>query len=249
MGLRRKTLRKAVVSVLVLVAGISVLRFSNPLPSLANRTATGALLDTDDTRIGRVVAPLVAAHPALAGIYPLRDARDAFASRILLASAAERTLDVQYYIWHKDLTGTLLFDALSRAADRGVRVRLLLDDNNTAGLDGTLAALDGHPNIEVRLFNPSPFRRVRVLRYLTDFARANRRMHNKSFTADNQATVVGGRNIGDEYFGATSGVLFADFDVVAIGPVVSEVASDFERYWDSGSSYAARALMPTANEA
>ena len=102
--------------------------------------------------------------------------------------------------------GNLLFEALWQAADRGVRVRLLLDDNNTAGLDPTLAALDAHPNIEVRLYNPFVHRGARALGYLTDFARLNRRMHNKSFTADNQVTVVGGRNIGDEYFGAGDGM-------------------------------------------
>ena len=96
------------------------------------------------------------------------------------------------------MTGNLLFQALRQAADRGVRVRLLLDDNNTSGMDALLAALDAHPNIEVRLFNPFVLRSVRALGYLTDFRRANRRMHNKSFTADNQVAIVGGRNVGDE---------------------------------------------------
>ena len=153
---------------------------------------------------------------------------------------------MQYYIWHDDLTGTLLFEALHRAAERGVRVRLLLDDNNTAGLDGLLAALDAHPNIEVRLFNPFAIRSPRAIGYVTDFFRLNRRMHNKSFTADNQATIVGGRNIGDEYFGAGSGTLFADLDVLAIGPVVQTVSSDFDRYWASGSAYPAERLLPAA---
>jgi putative cardiolipin synthase len=149
---------------------------------------------------------------------------------------AERTLDLQYYIWEKDMTGTLLFDALRAAADRGVRVRLLLDDNNTSGLDPTLAALDAHPNIEVRLFNPFVIRRARI-GYVTDLFRANRRMHNKSFTADNQVTIIGGRNIGDEYFGMAEGLLFVDLDVMAVGPIVTEVSKDFDRYWASDSSY------------
>jgi putative cardiolipin synthase len=153
-----------------------------------------------------------------------------------LAQAADRTLDVQYYIWEKDMTGTLLFDSLRAAGDRGVRVRFLLDDNNTSGLDRTLAALDSHPNIEVRLFNPFVIRKPRI-GYLTDFFRANRRMHNKSFTADNQATIIGGRNVGDEYFGAAEGLLFVDLDVLAVGPVVSDVSKDFDRYWASASSY------------
>lgn len=164
---------------------------------------------------------MIEAHPGLSGIYTLPDARDAFAARLLLAQAAERTLDVRYYIWHDDISGTLLLDALRAAADRGVRVRLLLDDNQTSGLDPLIAALDSHPNIEVRLFNPFVISAPRWIGYVTDFSRLNRRMHNKSFTADNQATIVGGRNVGDEYFGAKDGMLFADLDVLAVGPVVT----------------------------
>jgi putative cardiolipin synthase len=214
------------------------------LPPLKNRPSSTALLDTHSTRLDQVITPLANRHPGKTGIYPLAHAREAFAARILLARAAERSLDVQYYIWRKDKTGTLLFAALHDAANRGVRVRLLLDDNNTSGLDETLAALDVHPNIEIRLFNPFVHRKHRILSYLTDFQRVNRRMHNKSFTADNQATIVGGRNIGDEYFGATDEVLFADLDVMAVGPVVTEVSNDFDRYWSSGSSYPADLLLP-----
>jgi len=221
------------------------------LPSLANRTQSSALDETESnaTTLGRANAPRVASNPDKSGIHVLQDAHDAFAARILLAHAAEKTLDVQYYIWHKDLTGTMLFEALHKAADRGVRVRLLLDDNNTAGLDTILSALDAHPNIEVRLFNPFVPRQLRIIGYLTDFSRANRRMHNKSFTADNQATIIGGRNIGDEYFGATSGVLFADLDVLAIGPVVKDVSSDFDRYWRSESSYPVGLVLPPIDAA
>ena len=209
------------------------------MPSLADRSVSAALRDTSDTRLGRGIEPLVALHPSEAGIYGLADARDAFAVRMLLAQTAEKSLDLQYYIWRGDLTGTLLFDALRAAGDRGVRVRLLLDDNGTPGLDARLAALDAHPNIEVRLFNPFVIRSPRAIGYLTDFFRLNRRMHNKSFTADNQATVIGGRNVGDEYFDAVGeGALdFADLDVLAVGPVVRDVSSDFDRYWASESAY------------
>ncbi|MEP6558105.1 MAG: phospholipase D-like domain-containing protein, partial [Burkholderiales bacterium] len=194
------------------------------LPPLDGRSVSTALQDTADTALGQAIQPRVQAHPAESGIHLLDDSNDAFAARMLLAHRAERSLDVQYYIWHDDLTGTLLFEALHQAAERGVRVRLLLDDNNTSGLDGLLAALDSHPNIEVRLFNPFAVRSPRAIGYLTDFFRLNRRMHNKSFTADNQVTIVGGRNIGDEYFGAGTGTLFADLDVMAIGPVVAAVS-------------------------
>ena len=153
------------------------------------------------------------------------------------------SLDVQYYIWHDDLTGGLLFDELRAAADRGVRVRLLLDDNNTAGLDPLLARLDAHPNIELRLFNPFTVRWPRLLGWVADFGRLNHRMHNKSFTADNQVTVIGGRNIGDEYFGAGGGALFVDLDTLAVGPVVQDTSGDFDRYWNSASAYPARRIL------
>lgn len=240
--------RGAVLFLLALGLGTIVFGRCSRLPSLDNRTHSTALVDTGSTRLGRAISPRAAAHPGVSGIYPLRDARDAFAARYLLAQAAERTLDVQYYIWRRDLSGTLLFRALHDAAERGVRVRFLMDDNSTAGLDGTLAALDAHPKIEVRLFNPLAIRRPRALGYL-DFPRVNRRMHNKSFTADNQATIIGGRNVGDEYFGATDGVVFADLDVIAVGPVVHDVSHDFDRYWASASSYPADRLLPAAGAA
>lgn len=218
------------------------------LPALDHRTHTSSLPPelADDTRLGRAIAPQTAAHPGRSGIYPLAQAHDAFAARMLLSAAAERTLDVQYYIWRKDTTGILLLEALHAAADRGVRVRLLLDDNGITGLDDELAALAAHPNIEVRLFNPFIFRPFKPLGYLTNFSRANRRMHNKSFTVDNQATIIGGRNVGDEYFGAGSGVLFADLDALAVGPVVKEVSADFDRYWNSESAYPIELLVPQA---
>lgn len=220
------------------------------LPPLEGRTHSSApsAAETADTPLGRALAPLLAAHPGRSGIHPLSDPRDAFAARAMLANAAERTLDVQYYIWRNDLTGTLLFEALHDAADRGVRVRLLLDDNGTSGLDHWLATLDAHPLIEVRLFNPFVVRRPKAIGYLSDFARANRRMHNKSFTSDNQATIVGGRNIGDEYFAASEGMLFADLDVLAVGPVVDEVSRDFDRYWASDSAYPVTGILPAASE-
>jgi putative cardiolipin synthase len=208
-----------------------------------------AYTDTVDTRLGRALAPGIAAHPGRSGVFGLPDPRDAFAARVLLARTAERSLDVQYYIWHGDRSGTLLFSALHDAAERGVRVRLLLDDNNTGGLDPVLGTLDAHPNIEVRLFNPFPMRNARMLGFLTDFSRLNRRMHNKSFTADNQLTVVGGRNVGDEYFGAGDGVLFTDLDVVTCGPVVGAVSGEFDRYWDSGSAYPASRIVPAVDDA
>lgn len=178
----------------------------------------------------------------------LADAHDAFAARMLLIREARRTLDLQYYIWHGDRTGTLLLEAIHAAADRGVHVRLLLDDNGIAGLDRVLSALDRHPMIEVRLFNPFAIRFPKALGFVFDFKRLNRRMHNKSLTADNAVTIVGGRNVGDEYFGSGEGGLFADLDVLAIGPVVADVSGDFERYWSSDSSYPAEQILRRVSE-
>ena len=213
------------------------------LPPLEGRTVTTALSAVPDTRLGRALASELAAHPGRTGVHPLPRPRDAFAARVVLAAAADRSIDVQYYIWHGDQVGYLMFEALWEAAERGVRVRMLLDDMNTAGLDPTLAALDAHPNIEVRLYNPLAVRGARWLNFVGDFARLNRRMHNKSFTVDNQASIVGGRNIGNEYFGAGDGLVFADLDVIAVGAAVPAVSDEFDLYWNSPSAYPAAKLV------
>lgn len=188
------------------------------------------------TRLGDLLETTALEHAGLTGIYPLAHPQSAFAARALLAGAADRTLDIQNYIWRADETGYLLFEALWQAAERGVQVRLLLDDNNTAGLDQTLAALDAHERIEVRLYNPMVHRRFRLLNFITDFRRANRRMHNKAFIVDGQAAILGGRNVGNEYFGEGEGVLFEDLDVLAVGAAPPAVAASFELYWNSPSA-------------
>jgi len=227
----------AVTALAALVAGCA------SLPPLEDRTATTALADTAGTRLGRAVAGDVAANPGKTGIHPLPEGHAAFAARVVFAAAAEKSIDAQYYIWNGDEVGYLLFEALWRAAERGVRVRLLLDDLNTGGLDTTIAALDAHPNIEVRLYNPLVQRGARLVNFLTDFERVNRRMHNKSFTVDNQVSVVGGRNIANEYFGAGSGVVYADLDVIAVGAAVPEVSKEFDLYWNSPSAYPAASFV------
>lgn len=211
---------------------------------LPNENKTSA----HNTRLGRAISPVNAEHPGLCGLLPLDDSLDAFACRYRLAEMAEKTLDVQYYIWEDDMSGRLLFSVLLAAASRGVQVRLLLDDNNTQGLDTILRLLDSHPNIHVRLFNPFSFRTLRALGYLTDFARLNRRMHNKSFTVDGEATIIGGRNVGDAYFGAGEAPLFTDLDVMAIGPVVADVANDFERYWSSACVATLKQVLDLSEE-
>jgi putative cardiolipin synthase len=228
------------------LAGVALVALGSgcaTLPSLDARHETHAITDTDGTRLGRAVVEAARQHPGQSGIYALTEPPDAFAARVILADTAEKSLDVQYYIWHADHTGLLLFEAAWRAADRGVRVRILLDDANTDGLDEIIAALATHANIEVRLYNPLVPRNARALNFVTDFERANRRMHNKSFTADNEVTIVGGRNVGDEYFAAGEDVAFTDLDVMAIGAAVHEVSSAFDLYWNSASSYPATSLL------
>lgn len=193
---------------------------------------THADLDTALTTLGREVESRGPDDAALTGMKLLRDGKDAFAARVLLARSAERTLDVQYYIWHDDLSGSLLLDELEAAARRGVRVRLIVDDIGTARLDARLAYLDAQDNFEVRLYNPCAVRWPKPINYLFDFRRLNCRMHAKSFTVDSQATILGGRNIGDEYFAARKEGQFADLDVLAVGAVVPDVSRAFDEYWN-----------------
>lgn len=215
------------------------------LPPLADRTDSRSFPQshTRETALGQAIAPKSDVHPGKSGVALLADPYDAFAARALLAESAEASLDVQYYIWRPDTTGTLMLYTLYRAAERGVRVRLLLDDNGIAGMDDILLALSQHPNVEIRLFNPFVVRNPKWINYFTDFRRLNHRMHNKSFTADNQATIIGGRNIADEYFGAAQGALFADLDVLAIGPAVDEISRDFDGYWASSASWPAERIL------
>jgi putative cardiolipin synthase len=196
------------------------------------------------TPLGQAVTARTQHHPGKTGITPIPDGRVAFGTRMLLARAASKSIDIQTYIWHDDATGTLLFAEVMQAAQRGVRVRLLLDDiNTTDSLDRILAMLMHQPNIEVRLYNPFVDRSTKVTGLLTDFTRLNRRMHNKSFTVDNLVAVVGGRNIADEYFEAAQEEGLVDLDVVAIGDAVHPVSVQFDLYWNSASAYPATTIL------
>src|SRR4051812_3288861 len=207
------------------------------LPPQAGRVPTHALTDTQGTRLGAAFTPRDQQHPGESAFHLLPDSVDALLARVVLMEYADRSLDLQYYIWHADLTGRELAAALLRAADRGVRVRVLLDDLGTNADDQMLLVLSSHPNIEIRLFNPVANRRFKTLGTATEFARVNRRMHNKSLVADNQFAILGGRNIGDEYFGASSTIAFGDLDVLVHGPVVAEVSDAFDLYWNSDAAY------------
>ena len=195
------------------------------------------------TKLARAVTDLGDPGDGRSGIRLIGNGEEALAARLALAARAELTIDAQYYLLHNDLTGQIFAWSLLEAADRGVRVRLLLDDMDTAGYDTATAALDSHPNIEIRLFNPFWRDQSIVIAGLTDFSRINRRMHNKSMTADNAMSIVGGRNVGDEYFLAKREMNYSDLDVLAAGPVVDEVSSNFDEYWNSRFAVPARAVI------
>ncbi len=227
---------------LAVLAGCASIDFDYP------RVESTAVLDTEDTYLGVKFAELAESRPkSESGFYPLRSGIDALAARLLLAERAERTIDTQYYLIKTDTSSLAFIDALLRAADRGVRVRLLLDDVFTTGYDAGMAALDSHPNFEIRIFNP--FNRGaagKIWSGLTDLSRVNRRMHTKTFTVDNQVTILGGRNIADEYFGAREDAKFGDLDVVGIGSVANGVSNMFDSFWNHETALpvAAFAQMP-----
>ena len=221
------------------------------LPPIGDRPESLAIRNTDETRLGQAAARHGSAHPGQSGFHLLSSGLDAFVARAVLANRAESSIDAQYYLLHNDLVGRLFIDLLLKAADRGVRVRLLVDDMAITGGDSGAAALDAHPNFEVRIFNPFGRNVSRTSQFLTRFGSVTRRMHNKSFTVDNQVTVFGGRNIGNEYFDADPELAFADLDVMAVGPVVDEVSIAFDKYWNTDLSYPINLLVrepPTDDE-
>jgi cardiolipin synthase C len=194
--------------------------------------------DKNATELDRELGPLLAEYPGKTGALLVTDGVDAFAARALSAQKAGRSLDLMYYIWHDDLTGRLLGREAWQAAERGVRVRMLLDDMNAEGMDSKLLLLDGHPNIEIRLYNPFRNREGigRIVELVQRVISVNHRMHNKAWIADNRVAVVGGRNIGVEYFGAGDEVNFRDLDMVLFGPAVQEASGIFDRYWNSAAA-------------
>lgn len=207
------------------------------LPTDYERIPSHAITDTANTRLGERLNPLIDANPGKSGFYTLSEGEAAFAARLRAIMVAEKSIDAQYYIWHDDHTGRTIHNQLLAAADRGVRVRLLLDDLDTAGKDEMLRKIDAHPNIDIRLFNPFANREKRARDFIGDTRRINRRMHNKTLTADNLVTIFGGRNIGDEYFAADEDVGFGDMDALAVGPIAAEVGQQFDLYWNSENAY------------
>ncbi len=222
------------------------------LPDNTNRPESHVFDDTQETALSRSFNRLSKGRTGESAFYLLADGLDAFVARAVLASLAERSIDTQYYMIHNDVVGSLFIDSLYKAAERGVRVRLLVDDIDQGGRDIGAAILDAHPNIEVRLFNPFGRNIGRTIQYVTGFGKQTRRAHNKSFTVDNQITILGGRNIGDEYFNADPELAFIDIDVLSSGPVARDVSASFDLYWNSQLSYPITTLvedLPSAEQA
>lgn len=192
------------------------------------------------TRLDQLLEPFENKHAGQSAFRLVVEGTEAYAVRLQTARMAMRSLDVQTYIWHADSTGLSFAHVLLEAADRGVKVRLLLDDMDARAKNDGLAALAAHPNIDVRMFNPFGSRSGKLAflgEGLTSFGRVNRRMHNKTWIADNRVAIAGGRNVGDEYFGASEEVNFIDLDFAMIGPVVRDASASFDKYWNSPSAY------------
>lgn len=203
---------------------------------LPERVPSSAIVDTSGTTLGKIAASWLAEHDAMNGVCRLDVGATALSVRLRLIELAESSVDIQSYLVRDDLSGNLIVMALIEAADRGVRVRLLMDDALTKPVDPGLLALGRHDNIDVRVFNPFPRRRSRFVSFIANFNLLNRRMHNKSFTVDSQVTIVGGRNLADEYFQSSPLNEFLDEDLLAIGNVVSDVSTGFDEYWNTRES-------------
>jgi putative cardiolipin synthase len=234
-------MRKSRASALPAIAALALLLAGCVgLPRHVEKISSAALSDPGTTSLGRLIAAEQESR-SLSGVRLLTSGEEALADLIALADHAERTLDIQYYIIHQDDSARILLHHVRLAADRGVRVRVLVDDLNTAGEDRRFMHLSEHANVEVRVFNPFPGGRfamwTRFVASASDIRRINHRMHNKLFVADNALAITGGRNIGNEYFTRDPKYNFIDLDVVAAGPIVPHLSASFDAFWNSKYAY------------
>jgi len=196
--------------------------------------ADSGLLRDHAARIEAALAPGETAHWLL-------DRNElAMTARLALTDEAAKTLDIQYFLWQNDASGQLLASRLLAAADRGVKIRLLLDDLGVSGHYGIVVQLDAHPNVDVRVFNPWNVHGSRFGTAVEFLARAgdlNRRMHNKTYIADGRFAILGGRNVGDRYFGLYEHFVQDDLDVLLAGQLVGDVTASFDRFWNSSHAF------------
>ena len=220
-------------SIAITVTGCNTL----PKHKIESIPESALQVDTAQTTLAQIIQPLQEQHPDLTGYLVLFEPLEALATRLSLIDKAEKRLDLQYYIWDNDKVGSLALHALIRAADRGVKIRLLIDDNNAKSTEGIFLALAQHPNIEVKLFNPYRFRKYRALDMILDLKRINRRMHNKSFIADHQVALIGGRNMTNQYYNVSDNYQFSDVDVMLVGTAVKDISHSFDEYWSHEYAY------------
>jgi putative cardiolipin synthase len=217
---------------------LSLLQSCSTLPPRQSVTPSySSQIDSQGSYLGQLFAPLQSEHPDKTGYHVLFNPEEALATRLELINAAEKSLDLQYYIWDNDQVGALALEAIVRAADRGVKVRLLIDDNNSKSLQSTYVAMVQHPNIQIRLFNPYRFRKMRPLDILLDYDRITRRMHNKTFIADHEVALIGGRNMSNQYYDVGDAFQFSDMDVVLVGKAVEDISHSFDDYWNHDYAY------------
>lgn len=228
-----KRLAQALCTLLLILVAIAWLYPVTPLEAI-DKPHNHSIPFSDSTLLGQLATEYAkeGEQTAKTGFYPLANGQEALLARLALIDNAQTSIDLQYYIYRDDSTSSLLTYALYLAAERGVRVRVLLDDMQARN-DSDMASLAAHPNIELRLFNPFANRSLRALDFINDFKRMNRRMHNKSIIADNAFAIAGGRNIGNEYFAANHEVDFGDFDFLLTGQSVPEISNQFDLYWNS----------------
>jgi len=230
--------------VCMLIGACSSLPPGHDYPKLTS----SALADPEHTRLGAQLEGAARQHEGKSGFFLQSFGADGFLTRMQMINAAERTLDMQYFIFRGDDTGRLVTGAMLKAADRGVRVRLLLDDGETLSGDDQIAPLASHPSIEIRTYNPFRYRGskqlIRVAEFIFNKSRLNYRMHNKLLVVDNSVTILGGRNIGDQYFQIDPEEQYADNDVFAVGPIVRDISASFDEYWNDALSIPNEALTP-----
>ena len=224
------------VSAMAIIASLTIILYScGSLPPKTTDTQASAPEQYSDTELSRLFSATVQEHGEESGFLLLRSGEQALRQRLYLADMAEHSIDAQYYIWNSDKSGKLLMQRLLMAAERGVSIRLLLDDFSIGDRTEQLLALNSHPNIQLRVYNPFVIRSgvAKLFNFAFDFERLNRRMHNKTFTVDGTVAITGGRNIGDEYFDQNEHLNFNDTDLLSVGPVVGQVSEGFYHYWNS----------------
>jgi len=210
------------------------------------RTPSHAISQNEKTSLGDALDNGVKRNPGKSGFHYLGDGEESLRMRLAMVNAAEKTLDLQYYAVHNDVGGNLVLEAIVRAAERGVRVRFLIDNIDFGAVEDSLAILDSNKNISVRVFNPITTKDQgligRINGMFVDMDRALKRMHNKALIADNQLAIIGGRNIGDEYFNAKAEGNFRDTDLLTAGPITARISASFDKYWNSDESFPVQAL-------